>query len=231
MLDDETALSIFDNAVIMLFGEYMTQSDYWNSVADSVEFTLPLNYGNFSKFVDKGDLIVDLGCGYGRTVNDLYCLGYNRVIGIDISQKMIERGKNQFPFLDLRFSQNGICDIKADSVDAVLLFGVLSSTPFEREQKILIGEVDRILKKGGIVYVSDSLIAKDLRNAMRYKKFEDKYNCYGIFENDDGGAFRHYTEENINLLFSRYENLFFEKVKSKGSDGYITNEFYAFYKK
>ena len=209
----------------------MTQSDYWNSVADTVEFTLPLNYGNFSKFINKSDLIVDLGCGYGRTVNDLYGLGYNRVIGIDTSHEMIRRGKNQFPFLDLRFSQNGICDVKADSVDAVLLFCVLSANPFDDEQKMLLGEVDRILKKDGIVYVADSLIAKDLRNAMRYKKFEDKYNSYGIFENDEGGVFRHYTEENINSLFSRYENLFFEKVKSKGADGYITNGFYSFYKK
>ena len=83
----------------------MEQKKYWNSVAEKKEFSTPFNFEDFSKYVSKEDIILDVGCGYGRTLNQLYEEGYNNLIGIDFSENMIERGKKQYPYLDLRVKQ------------------------------------------------------------------------------------------------------------------------------
>jgi 2-polyprenyl-3-methyl-5-hydroxy-6-metoxy-1,4-benzoquinol methylase len=48
----------------------------------------------FQKYVNKNAHILNIGCGYGysRILNELYDSGYNTV-GIDFSEKMIEREK------------------------------------------------------------------------------------------------------------------------------------------
>ena len=79
----------------------MKQEEYWNRVSEKKEFTTPFQAENFSKYVKKDHLILDVGCGYGRTLDELYHNGYRNLIGIDFSKGMIERGKQQLPYLDL----------------------------------------------------------------------------------------------------------------------------------
>jgi len=77
------------------------QKEYWNSVADEKKFTTPFHIDVFSKYVSKSSKILDVGCGYGRVLNELYNNSYNNLYGIDFSEKMIERGKVLFPYLNL----------------------------------------------------------------------------------------------------------------------------------
>ncbi len=77
----------------------MKQEEYWNSVSEKKEFT-PLQAEEFSKYVKTDSRILDVGCGYGRTLDELYRKGYHNLIGIDFSRGMIERGKQQFPYLE-----------------------------------------------------------------------------------------------------------------------------------
>lgn len=67
----------------------MEQKKYWNSAAEKKEFTTPLHFEEFSKYVGKEDIILDVGCGYGRTLNQLYEEGYHNLIGIDFSENMM----------------------------------------------------------------------------------------------------------------------------------------------
>ena len=53
----------------------MNQRDYWDSVSEKKEFTTPFQAEAFAKYVGKDALIVDVGCGYGRTLNELQQLG------------------------------------------------------------------------------------------------------------------------------------------------------------
>ena len=80
----------------------MTQKEYWDSVSEKKEFTTPFQAEEFSKYVHKDSLIVDIGCGYGRTLNELSGFEFKNLIEFDFSDEMIERGKRQFPGLDLR---------------------------------------------------------------------------------------------------------------------------------
>ena len=46
----------------------MKQEEYWNSVSKEKEFTTSFQAGEFSKYVKKDSIILDVGCGYGRTL-------------------------------------------------------------------------------------------------------------------------------------------------------------------
>ena len=68
------------------------QKTYWDAVAKKKTFTNPIQFDNFSKYVNRMSNILDYGCGYGRTCAELVKSGYPDVIGLDISPEMIKRG-------------------------------------------------------------------------------------------------------------------------------------------
>ena len=61
----------------------MRQEEYWNSVSEKKEFTAQLQAEKFSKYVKRDSCILDVGCGYGRTLDELYHNGCLNLIGID----------------------------------------------------------------------------------------------------------------------------------------------------
>ncbi|MDE6318747.1 MAG: class I SAM-dependent methyltransferase, partial [Lachnospiraceae bacterium] len=141
----------------------MKQNEYWNSVSEKKEFTTPFQVEAFSKYVSKDSCILDVGCGYGRTLDELYHYGYHNLIGIDFSSGMIERGKQQFPYLDLRVKEDAKIALPDASVDAVILFAVLTCIRTNEEQEQLLSEIRRVLKPHGILYVNDFLLNTDER--------------------------------------------------------------------
>ena len=102
-----------------------TQKEYWNSVADAKEFTTPMQSAVFCRYINRDAAILDVGCGYGRVLSELHALGFRNLCGIDFSEKLIARGKRQFPYLDLRVMESENIDFPDASLDAVLLCAVL----------------------------------------------------------------------------------------------------------
>ena len=141
------------------------QRDYWNKNALTMNFTTSLDVGQFQSMVSKDALVLDVGCGYGRTLADLYGIGYKRLIGVDTSGEMVKRGKSAYPYIDMRFQKGAVIDLPENYVDAVVLFGVLCCTPDTKDLDVLINEIKRVLKPGGCLFVNDFLIGKDLRNS------------------------------------------------------------------
>ena len=187
----------------------MEQKQYWNEVSSSKEFTIPLYMDLFSRYVTKEDRILDVGCGYGRVMNELYGLGYRDLIGIDFSKGMIERGSKQFPYLDLREKKDEKIDLEDDSVDAVLLIAVLTCIYRDEDQKQLIDEITRVLRPGGILYIGDYLLGEDERNRKRYEEFEPVFGTYGVFELPEGAICRHHSEDHLRSLLKDLETLEF----------------------
>ncbi|MCK5695871.1 MAG: class I SAM-dependent methyltransferase [Desulfobacula sp.] len=77
----------------------MNQQTYWDKAASKKEFTTPFQMDVFKSYVSRESVILDVGCGYGRTLNALYQEGFKNILGIDFSQKMIERGKHLYPLI------------------------------------------------------------------------------------------------------------------------------------
>jgi ubiquinone/menaquinone biosynthesis C-methylase UbiE len=199
------------------------QDKYWDKVSKNKVFTTPLEIESFSKRVNKNAQILDLGCGYGRTLKTLNNMGYKNLHGADISKEMLKRAKNEADFAKYLFVDDGIIDAKDNSFDAVLIIAVLTSNPFTKDQINMIKEVKRVLKKDGIIYINDFLINNDERNEIRYKKFLNKYNTYGVFELDEGVILRHHKEEYLMELLSDFEMVSKEKVVYKTMNGNKSN--------
>lgn len=204
----------------------MKQEEYWNSVSEKKEFTTPFQAEEFSKYVKKDSCILDVGCGYGRTLDELYHNGYRNLIGVDFSSGMIERGKQQFPYLDLRVKEDTRIALPDTSVDAVVLFAVLTCIRTNEEQEQLLSEIQRVLKPQGILYVNDFLLNSDERNLSRYEKFKETYGIYGVFELPEGAVLRHHDEKWIKLLLKDFSEQESKRLTFTTMNGHKSNGFY-----
>ena len=53
----------------------MDNREYWDMVANDKNFTTPFQSDLFKKYVDINKSVLDIWCGYGRTLKELYDLG------------------------------------------------------------------------------------------------------------------------------------------------------------
>ena len=74
----------------------MNSKEYWNMVAKDKKFSTPFQMDIYKEYVDKDKKILDIGCGYGRTLKELYDNGYTNLLGIIalLYQFLRKGGKN-----------------------------------------------------------------------------------------------------------------------------------------
>ena len=204
----------------------MEQKDYWNKVSNTKEFSTPFQIEEFSKYVRKNETILDVGCGYGRTLNELYSNGYKNLIGLDFSRGMIERAGKINSNIDYRVMNNSKIDLPDNSVDNVILLAVLTCIADDKNQENLISEIHRVLKKDGIIYINDFLLNNDERNLKRYNEYKDKYNKYGVFELPEGAICRHHDKQWIKKLLNDFDEIIFKDIEYTTMNGNKSNGFY-----
>lgn len=207
------------------------QTEYWDRVAEDKEFTHPLDSKHFSEFVPKSALMLDVGCGYGRTWADLRAEGYVSIIGLDISRNMVERGHRLYPQADLRLWDGTELPFPASTFDAVLLFAVLTCIPSDGGQRALISEVGRVLRADGVLCVSDYPIQEDVRNQRRYAQCESRYGTFGVFELPEGVVLRHHTREWVDDLLSSFSRIGFRVIDVPTMNGNMSKVFQYFGRK
>lgn len=201
------------------------QREYWNKVSEKKNFTHPLNITELNKYVKRNDRVLDYGCGYGRILDELHDKGFSSLIGFDFSENMISRAKREHPHLNVLKSEDAKIPLGDDSLDAIILFGVLTCIPENKKQDKLIREIKRTLKPEGIIYISDYLINDDVISIKRYNKFKDKFGVYGIFELPEGVIVRHYSEKRIDELTKYFSKLWFEKFEVTTMNGNKSNAY------
>ena len=202
------------------------QKDYWNKVAEEKEFPTPFKINEFKKYVSKEKKVLDVGCGYGRTLNELYKQGFKNLTGIDYSQGMINRGLRLYPNINILKNDGENIPFPDNEFDSVILIGVLTSNYKDEEQENLISEIFRVLKNDGVLYIADFFLNNDKRNIERYKKYEDKYGIYGVFELSEGVVLRHHTKKHILELTHHFSKLVFEKLVYNTMNDHKSNGFY-----
>ena len=92
----------------------------------------------------------------------------------------------------------------------MLLFAVLTCIPDSSDQRVLVTEVERVLRPGGLIYLSDLLVNDDLRNRERYQQYAENYSCYGVFELPEGVVVRHHEREWIEELTRAFHRVEYE---------------------
>lgn len=205
--------------------EKYAQKDYWDSVAAEKNFTLRPDFHLLETGIGKEAFIVDYGCGYGRTLNEFYQMGYRNTLGLDFSSGMIARGRKNYPYLNLQIVASVHTNLPDCSVDMILLFALLTCIIGDEQQQEMMKEVKRILKPGGLVYVMDFLINNDDRNKKRYAAYAGKYDVYGVFDLPEGVTLRHHKESYVKELMKGFSITHFEKMVNKTMNGHSSNGF------
>ncbi len=205
--------------------ERYLQKGYWDGVAAEKNFTLRPDFQLLETNIDREAFILDYGCGYGRTLDELYHAGYRNTLGLDFSNGMISRGKKSYPYLNLQIVASAHTNLPDCSVDMVLLFALLTCITEDEQQQEIMDEVKRILKPGGIVYVMDFLMNEDERNKKRYATYAGKYGVAGVFDLPEGVTLRHHDVSYVKLLMKDFAIIHFEKTVNRTMNGHVSNGF------
>lgn len=147
--------------------------DYSNLKGYVADADLGLGCGLPTEFalIKEGDTVVDLGSGAG---NDAFVArsiaGENgKVIGIDFTEKMIEKAKanaEKLNFKNVEFRQGDIenMPLAGNIADVVVSNCVLNLVPNKRQA---FTETFRVLKTGGHFSVSDIVLVGDLPEGLQ----------------------------------------------------------------
>ncbi len=181
-----------------------SQYEYWNTTGTQKSFAHPLNLRRVRQWISDEGCILDFGCGYGRVLGELYKEGYDKLIGLDFSPAMIAAARAQYPEIAFEQIQSLPIPLPDASVDGVLLFSVLTCLPTDEGQRELLKEVNRVLTRGGLLYISDLWLQADERNQTRYARDEQKYGVYGVFDLPEGVTVRHHDPKWIETLTSDF---------------------------
>jgi len=201
------------------------QRAYWDSVAQTKNFSHPLRLDLFDGRFAASQRILDLGCGYGRVAAQIAAAGYRNVIGVDTSREMIRRGLREHPELDLQPVEGFPLPFRDASFGGVLLFSVLTGIPRDEDQVALLQEVHRLLEADGILYISDLLLQEDRRNLDRYARFAARFGRFGVFELSDGGVMRHHDPAWIRHLTAGFREAHWIEVDVTTMNGNTARAF------
>lgn len=138
----------------------------WNELFSNRNEEVPTKAGTGNETIDRGlnwlckgsNRILDFGCGDGTLMFICALFGTKFHIGIDLSEKAIEKAnvrKAKFHQGEFDFICGGIEEIKAikdSSVDAVILSNILDNL-YPQDANLVLQEVNRILSENGKVLV------------------------------------------------------------------------------
>jgi len=125
----------------------------------------------FREYLNKKDRVLDLGCGSGRDVIYLAKNGFNSY-GIDFSKIAIEKTRKRYnkKNLHLFVSKAEMLPFKDGFFDAIYSGWVLYYTDMKKS----FSEINRVLKKGGIIYIVFALKTRFLKTKKVKYLFKEK---------------------------------------------------------
>ena len=204
------------------------QYEYWNTEGAQKSFQHPLNLERVSQWLSPDSRILDFGCGYGRSLGELFNAGYRNLIGFDFSPAMIAAARARFPEITFEELKSSTIPLPDASVDGVLLFSVLTCVPTDDGQRALVKEMHRLLRPGGLLYISDLWLQRDERNLTRYARDEPKYGTYGVFELPEGVIVRHHDPKWIETLTSDFDMVALDDIEVLTMNGNPAKAFQYF---
>jgi SAM-dependent methyltransferase len=196
------------------------QLEYWNRMGPGKSFGHPVNFERLGQWLSLDSRVLDVGCGYGRALGLLSDRGYHNLIGCDLAPAMVAMARERFPaisFAEITSPPNlPLADL---SVDAILLFAVLTCVPTDQGQRAMIEEARRVLRPGGLLYISDLWLQTDPRNIERYVRDEPKYGTYGVFDLPEGVTVRHHDPVWIERLTRGFDPVALDNINIQTMNG------------
>lgn len=111
----------------------------------------------FEKYISKSSRILDLGCGAGRVTFGLHKLGYQNLLGVDISQAMVLQAQTLLQAYKnptgLAFETHSATALPYpnESFDSIIFsFNGLMQIPTQEARQEALMEIHRVLEKDGV---------------------------------------------------------------------------------
>ena len=205
--------------------DWDNQVEYWDRVGPTKQFAHPINLERLSGLLTRESRILDVGCGYGRTLLALHDHGYRNLAGVDPAPAMIAAARSRVPLATFQVMNPPSLPFPDGSVDGVLLFTVLTCIPSDDGQRALIQEVSRVLRPGGLLHLSDLWVQEDRRNRNRYDRYRAKYGVYGVFELPEGVVLRHHERRWIEELTSGFLPVALDDIAVRTMNGHRAQAF------
>lgn len=205
------------------------QLDYWNRIGPNKSFGHPVNFERLKQWLSPGSRILDVGCGYGRALGLLFDRDYHNLIGCDLAPAMVAMAREAFPAITFaEITSPPRLPLADASVDATLLFAVLTCIPTDQGQRAILDEVGRVLRPGGLFYISDLWLQTDERNRERYVRYQPKYGTYGVFDLPEGVTVRHHDRSWIDTLTRDFHTLALDDINIQTMNGHPAKGFQWF---
>ncbi|MEF3116312.1 class I SAM-dependent methyltransferase [Streptomyces chrestomyceticus] len=174
--------------------------EFWERAGAVKTFTHPLDPELLHAYVPPDVPVLDYGCGYGRLTAELVAAGYADVRGVDVSRALVERGRREHPGVRIEHWAGLPLPFGDGSFGAALLFAVLTCVPGSGEQREIVAELGRVVRPGGVLYLSDMPLQRDRWDVARYEAYAGRFGTYGVFGTSDGGVFRHHEPDRLRGL-------------------------------
>lgn len=124
----------------------------------------------FTRHLKKEDKILDLGCGTGRITYALYKLGYEDIMGLDISEAMLREALilnevKKYP-IDFVLGDATKLQFEVETFEVVIFaYNGLMQIPWRENRMKAFKEIYRVLKKGGIfIFTTHDMEAEKVEN-------------------------------------------------------------------
>lgn len=120
--------------------------------------------------------ILELGCGSADITRNIATSGVDRKItALEVDKIAHEKNLQISDLPNVTFGLSGAQDIPLDdeSVDVVLMFKSLHHVPLELMERSM-NEIKRVLKPGGMAYISEPIFAGDFNEILRLFHDEQK---------------------------------------------------------
>lgn len=147
-------MAFFNVDVNKINCRYFSRGAQLDFYKDRFHDLLPPEEVLFARHLKPGQRVLDVGCGAGRTTAHVARVA-SEVVGIDLSPELIRAAAENHPGIDFRVMDAVQLDFPDDSFD-VLIFsnnGLCYLHPLEKRMAA-IKEMERVLKKGGILIMS-----------------------------------------------------------------------------
>ncbi|MFH1610304.1 MAG: class I SAM-dependent methyltransferase [Patescibacteria group bacterium] len=155
-----------------------SRSTNWPDVKNLVKEYIKDDPSETTKTSHGASKILDLGCGNGRLLQLLKNKNISYT-GLDNSNKLIQKAKKEYQEKNITFITDDILDLsqfKSNSFDKIFMVASFNHIPSKELQKKVITNLYRILKKDGILIMTNWNLWQigTKKNIWRYK-FKHNY--------------------------------------------------------
>ena len=180
-----------------------------------------------------GKHILELGCGSAEITRNIATSGANRKItALEVDEIAYEKNLQITDLSNVTFVLSGAQEIplQDESVDVVFMFKSLHHVPLELMEPSM-REIRRVLKPGGLVYISEPVFAGDFNEILRLFHDEQKVRqaaFYTIKKAVDEGLFDLVKETFFNspMKFENFAEFENNTIKATHSSHKLDDKLY-----